>query len=283
MKLIRFLFICFVLSLNMVGYSQLLQPLNPSTDITFGAGISSYYGDLVQKNPVFREPSLCMSMGLAYNYNPHLTVRGDFSYLQIKAKDSKNSRPDLKARNLSFKSYIWELNTTIEYNFIDITGNKKLKFTPYLFFGVGICGFNPYTTDRFGKKVFLQPMGTEGQGLAAYPDRTPYDRTIVQVPLGGGFKYAVTKKLSLALEFKYRYVDTDYLDDVSNSGYPDKALLTAKDPSIPLLTYRGDEIAGGAPYPPIVGLNRGNPKKRDSYYSAQFRIIYRLKNCKSSE
>ncbi len=275
MKILRLHFLVLTLVTTTAVNAQLFKSINPSLDFSSALGVSSYYGDLVQKSPVFREPSFSISEGIAYNLNPHLSFRSEFSYSKVQAKDSKNSRPDLIARNLSFKSSIWDFSLAAEYNAIDITGENK--FTPYGFIGIGICHFNPYTTDRTGNKVYLQPMGTEGQGLAAYPDRKPYARTIIEIPFGMGFKYAVSQKVSLALEFKYRYLGTDYLDDVSNHGYPDKAVLIAKNPSLPNLTYRGDELPGGAPYPAPT-LNRGNPSNKDSYYSGQLKILINLKN-----
>ena len=145
----RFLTFSLFLSMNTVVYGQFFQSLNPSLDFTFAAGVSSYYGDLVQDNPVFREPSFCFSTGLAYNFNPNLVFRGDISYMQIRAWDGNNSRADLKARNLSFKSNILDIDVSVEVNMRDITGDHKV--TPYVFFGVGGCHFNPYTTDRFGQ------------------------------------------------------------------------------------------------------------------------------------
>lgn len=277
MKLFRLLILSlFILAANAVhSQNYFLQSIKPSLDLNIGGGVSSYFGDLVQKNPYFREPSASFSAGIAYNLNPNLSFRGDFSYMQIQAHDSKNSRPDLIARNLSFKSNLWDVNALAEYNFLDMTGNNK--FSPYVFAGIGFCHFNPYTIDRNGNKVFLQPLGTEGQGLPAYPNRKLYSKTVIDFPLGGGIKFAVSENVTLGLEFFYRFANTDYLDDVSNFGYPDKAALAAKNPALPQLTYRGDELPGGAPYP-NPSLNRGNPNNKDSYYTGQIKIIYRLKN-----
>ena len=279
MKIIRFLLFSLFLMLNSIVYAQFFDRDNPSLDFSAAAGIASYYGDLAQNHSFFREPSYCLSTGIAYNHNPHLTLRTDFSFLQVQAHDSKNTRADLKARNLSFISQMWDLNATFEYNVLDITGDQH-KITPYAFIGFGVCHFNPYTKDRNGKTVYLQPMGTEGQGLAAYPDRKPYATTILQVPMGFGVKYAMSEKISFGLELKYRYIDTDYLDDVSNAGYPDPAILAAKDPNLHILTYRADELPGGNSYTKsnVTGLNRGNPNNRDAYYSLQFKVLVKLKN-----
>lgn len=253
------------------GTASKAQFFDPSFNVSLNAGVASYYGDLTESAKIFNQPSYSFSAGAVYNLNPHLALRADIGYSKVQAADSKNSRADLKARNLSFKSNILDGSLSVEYNILDIISAHR--FTPYVFGGIGFAHFNPYTTDRFGNKQFLQPLGTEGQGISAYPDRTPYARTVLMVPFGGGLKYAISDRFALGVEFKYHYLSTDYLDDVSHSGYPDKALLTAKNPTLPYLTYRGDELPGGAPYP-APSLNRGNPNNKDVYYSTQLRLIY---------
>ena len=275
MKLFKLCLLTFVISLSITAKGQLFRVELPSFEGSVAVGISSYYGDLVQSNPFFHEPSLSLSAGLSYNLNPNLSFRSNFSYSDVQAHDSKNSRADLKARNLSFKSHISDITTEVEYSPIPI--NDVRVFSPYIFSGIGFCHFNPYTTDRSGKKVYLQPQGTEGQGLIAYPDRKPYSLWSFQKIVGFGCKYAIKEVVFLEFEIKYHFLNTDFLDDVSNFGYPDKAVLQAKDPALPLLTYRGDELPGGAPYPATT-LNRGNPKNKDSFYSAQFKVAFRFKS-----
>ena len=67
--------------------------------------------------------------------------------------------------------------------------------------------------------IDLQPLGTEGQftGIAGTPK--PYSLLQIGVPLGGGILYRLMDKWDLSLEFSYRFVFTDYLDDVSGR-YP---------------------------------------------------------------
>ena len=274
MKILSMLLTAMLMLTFSFSKGQYFQSENPSISATFGAGTSSYFGDLVEKNKFMRQPSYSFSGGFSYNHNQHFNLRLEFAISKIQASDSKNKRADLKARNLNFKSNIFDANFIVDYNLLAMTESRK--FTPYVFLGVGFCHFNPYTTDRSGNKVFLQPLGTEGQGLSAYPDRKPYSRTAAQMPFGVGIKYALSSRLLLQLEYKYRYVVSDYLDDVSNAGYPNQTILAVGNPNLPLLTYRGDELPGGASYPKGSGLNRGNPNNRDSYYSLQFKIAYTL-------
>ena len=261
--------------LRLLSLLLLVSPLTKGqSEISAGVGISSYYGDLIQGSPLFQQPSFAASIGAAHHFTPHWGVRADMSLLQVKASDSKNKRDDLKARNLSFKSNIFEFNVAGEYDLYDLNGGEK-TFTPYAFLGVGFYHYNPFTTDRNGNKVYLRSKHTEGQGTSAYPERKEYNLTQLQLPMGLGFKYALDENIVLALEFNYRYIGNDYLDDVSKGSYPDLAF------SAPGLTYRGDELPGGAPYPPKgTGLNRGNPKNTDSYYSFIAKFIWRFKGSK---
>lgn len=272
--IILLFFTCFTLPESNAQGIQ--DPAKSSLDLTAAAGISNYYGDLTENAHLFNQSSYALTLGTAYNFKRKFNVRADLSILQLQAKDSKNKRIDLQARNLNFKSNVWELNAGIGYDFRDI--RTKYKFTPYVYAGFGIFHFNPFTTDRFGDKQYLQPLGTEGQGIAAYPDRKSYKLTEFEWLAGLGVKYVYNENIVLQFEFRYRYTNTDYIDDVSRSSYPDKALLEQKNINLPKLTYRGDELPGGAPYPTNPGLNRGYPKKNDVFYTTQLKIAYRLKN-----
>lgn len=244
--------------------------LTSKLDVTVGAGLANYYGDLTENFHLWNQSSYALSLGVVYPVIPHLNVRTDIGFMQVGAKDSKNKRADLKNRNLSFKSAIWDAALTIE---VDVLNLQKHKFSPYAFAGFGAFYFNPYTTDAAGYKQFLQYLGTEGQGLSMYPDRHMYKRVQFEVPFGGGLKYRVNKKVTLQLEFRYRKTNTDYIDDVSRSGYPNKAALDARNPRSATLTWRGGEVGAG-PYPTNPGLNRGNPNNNDAFYTTQFKVTF---------
>ena len=86
---------------------------------------------------------------------------------------------------------------------------------PYIFAAIGFYHFNPYTRDADNKKYYLHDLSTEGQGLAAYPSKKPYKLTQFCIPFGGGWKWDLNSKYSIAVEIGYRFMFTDYLDDVS--------------------------------------------------------------------
>jgi hypothetical protein len=190
--------------------------------------------------------------------------------MRIGADDKKNNSYLLKERNLNFQSIVWDVQTGFQFNLLN---PAKIRLTPYVYAGAGIFHFNPYTTDRYGEKRFLHPLGTEGQQLST-PTKAPYKRLQMQLPFGGGFNFDVDTQISIKLDLTIRKIFTDYLDDVSG-GYVDPDLLAEQDPLLPELAFRGNEINSVAGYPGPTD-RRGNPGKNDWYYTAMLKIAYRL-------
>lgn len=235
----------------------------------------SYAGDLQDKNMTFSQARFgTLTAGVTYQPSPHIAANFSLTFGTIGASDSKNGEKWFY-RNLSFESKIFEMAATVEYDFFDISQPddqsfadfNPVKFTPYIFAGLGLFHFNPYTYDLSGKKVFLQPLGTEGQ-------TTPYSLWQVSVPFGIGAKYALSNNMVLCAELNLRKSLSDYVDDVSNFRYVDTvALLASHGPEAASLSYRADEIPG-TKYP--FSAQRGNPKKKDNYYSFTIKFAYQL-------
>ena len=239
--------------------------------ITVGMGTANYLGDLTENSKPFNQSAFSFSAGYLYGFRRNLYIRADLSAMRLKADDSKNAGAMYKARNLSFKTAVYELSVALEYEFMNI---DKHKYSPYVFAGIGAFSFNPFTTDRNGIKRILQPLGTEGQGLPQYPQK--YKRTQISIPFGGGFKYVANRNITLQLDVKYRFTNTDYLDDVSASKYPLKADLDSRDLLTATLTYRGDEVGAGGYPPSTTSITRGNPSKKDGFYTVQFKAQFNL-------
>jgi hypothetical protein len=219
---------------------------SPKFSIHAGVGTANYYGDLMQKSGIYSQSSFSFSAGAAYNFIHRLSGRFDFGVQKVQAADSKSKGAQYKARNLSFKSTVVDLSLGAEYTILDL---KKFPLSPYIAAGVGIMFFDPYTTDDLtGKKQKLRELGTEGQGLAAYPDRKMYKKSAVEFPLG---------------------------IDVSINGYPDKTLLDARNPVTAQFTWRGDEVGQGG-YPKNLALPRGNPDNKDGFFTTQVKVAFNL-------
>src|SRR5829696_8576787 len=242
---------------NLLLLTFLLPLMATSQDFHFSArlGLMGYQGDLKAKSLSLSQTKPMFSLGARYDLTEHIMARSYFTYGALTATDKKGTA-SMKARNLDFQTKIidWELGA--QYNILNLNNSW---WTPYVFAGVGFFHFNPYTKDAAGAKNFLKPLSTEGQGfMAGVPN---YSLTQFSIPLGFGIDYLLDEDNRIGLEFGYRRLFTDYLDDVSSRYVAEPDLLNARGSKAVELAYRGDEV-NGAHYP-ASGDVRGNPKNKD--------------------
>jgi hypothetical protein len=101
-------------------------------------------------------------------------------------------------RNLNFKTSITEIAGIVELHpmfiFVDWVSRdaEPPRYSPYLLAGLGYYSFNPQA-EIDGRWVDLQPLSTEGQGFAEYPDRPVYKLKQTNIPLGIGLKYELSQ------------------------------------------------------------------------------------------
>ncbi len=237
-----------------------------------GAGMVTYNGDLQLEKLKPNNFLPGFMLGLGYNLSHHLKINGSLFYGKISGDDKKAEKPQLVARNLNFKSNIMEGSVVVNYSLF--SDESPIKVTPYIFGGVGVYHFNPYTLDESGNKVFLQPLGTEGQGLPSYPDRKFYKLTQLSIPFGGGFRYRINDHISVSGEANFRKLFTDYLDDVSKTYADSLELLKARGPLAVKYAFRKNEIDPTARYP--NDGNRGNLKRDDTFYYILLKVSFTL-------
>jgi opacity protein-like surface antigen len=220
-----------------------------------------------------------VGVNLKYEYY-YLVVRGGIAWGQIGADDKNNGKiPDIRNRNLSFKSNILELSLCAELNLME---PDIFYAYPYVFGGIGLMRFNPYTNDNAGQKTFLHPLGTEGQGLSEYPDRKSYSLTQICIPFGAGWKVDVNDNWGLGIEFGYRILFTDYLDDVSKTYVNTQVLLNKRGPKSAELAFRATPVPGTGFFP-TEGDMRGNSGVKDGYFFNGLKVLYHFRKNKHKQ
>ena len=244
--------VCFFLLFS--SYNATSQKLFTS----FFVGSSNYSGELQEKRFSFKQSHPAFGIGLSYELNEKMLIRGDFTYGRISASDKFGSKN--RSRNLSFYSNIYEYSIGFEYVLLDL---YRYSVSPYVFTGVSLYDFNPYTKDQDGNIIMLAELSTEGQGF--YKDRKEYKLRQFAIPFGGGFQWAISDNKRIGIVLGFRKTFTDYLDDVSTTYVDEMDLAAHKGQKAANIAYRGDELPGGAPYP-ADGSPRGNPKSKDWYY-----------------
>jgi hypothetical protein len=282
----------------------------------------NYYGDLAP-NPSrfstdisFTRPALGFSF--QHRFGPRYTLVGSFMYGTLRGSDFESADKNDPSngvfryrRNLSFRNRIKELSVVAVFDLFEnqATYISRVRWTPFAFIGAAVLHHNPQAiappTDlngnvlpEAGQWVDLQPLGTEGQH--ANLEKTdinygnkPYKLIQPAIPFGLGARFRINEVMDFSAELSFRYLFTDYIDDVSNN-YVDLGVLDSE--LARALSYRTNEgnITPVDARVPRLGRNgvtynlrdgygqeqkynyRGSPDDRDIYMVTSFKLSYVL-------
>jgi len=248
-----------------------------SGEIGIMAGASQYFGDL---NPDmhFNTPKPAVGLFFRKQIGSYIAARAQAMFTQLGYSDVYNTQNEFEhRRNLSFNTNIWELTLLGDFNFFKfIPGEADHRYTPFISLGLGIFSYDPYAYYQ-GQKVYLRPLGTEGQGSAAYPNRKPYGTMAFCIPLGIGFKYNINPHLNWGFEITYRFTTTDYIDDVSTTyaGINNFPTLPNGSPSLSAVLQDRSTETGSTPIG-TTGKQRGYSNQNDGYLIATLTLSFNL-------
>lgn len=237
----------------------------------FGLSALNYYGDIaprptrISTDISFTRPAL--SFSLTHRFGPRYQVTGAFMYGTLKGSDLETvSDKDFEdngiyryQRNLSFRNRIKEVSVIASLDLFEnmATYISRVRWTPYVYLGVAILHHNPKAQvpdyqldgvtpfDNAGEWVSLRDLGTEGQYSELQPTDAnhgikPYKLIQPAIPMGIGVRFRVNQVFDIAGEFGFRYLFTDYIDDVSES-YVDLGVFGDNELA-KAMSYRSNEI-----------------------------------------
>jgi opacity protein-like surface antigen len=271
-------------------------------------GMTDLWGDVGTKSPLDHYTNkkytdeIRFSGGMYGRYliHPALAVRFGINYGSYYATDEWNKDLAYKAifveddayqryfRNQTVQADIWEGNLLLEINLFRFSTSTNMawrKFTPYFLLGAGYFNYNTKgllvdpTGGYVDKWINIYDLNLEGDGWFGTNNRPEREkRGGWQVPLGLGMKWDIGKRLSLGLEYLYRYTFRDQIDGVSGK-YVDptifdknlsaqqaaqaKALYDRSYLVDPLVKHGKDEL-------------RGNSTVNDGYSSIQLSFYFKL-------
>jgi hypothetical protein len=258
-----------------------------------GIGASNFLGELGGANQIgtngfkdleFKMTRPAVSVGLRYKLTPFLSLHTHLTYGSVAGDDALTEEYFRNNRNLSFKSHILEANVNFEaallsgrqggiYRLRGVKRSTSYEASLYAFLGIGVFNFNP-KAEVGSEWIRLQPLGTEGQGIAE--SRDAYKLTQVCIPIGIGGRYFVNRRWGIGLELGVRKTFTDYIDDVSKTYYDNAAIEAKNGPTAAFLadpsktaSVEGPEIN--------VGQQRGDPRDNDAYMFAIFSVHYKIR------
>lgn len=266
-----------VFSINSVKAQY--EAIVPEGEFGVSLGAGHYFGDLNTTAKINR-PKIAFGAFFRKQFGTYTALRIAGHYAQLGYSDIYNTKNEFEfRRNLSFNTNIFELTIQGDFNFFKFfPEDPYYRFTPYITFGAGIFSYNPYAYYQ-GKKYYLRPLGTEGQGSSAYPGRKPYGSMAFCIPLGVGVKYALTNKINVGFEIVHRFTTTDYLDDVSTTFVDPAIFGTMPDGSTPIaaiLSDRSNERGEPIGFVNGVARQRGFPKQKDQYIMAELTVSFNI-------
>jgi hypothetical protein len=169
-------------------------------ELGLSLGGAHYFGDINTRAKLNR-PKIAIGGFFRKQFSNYIALRVSAHYAQLGYSDIYNKSNDFqRRRNLSYNTNIFELALQGDFNFYKfIPSDPDHRFTPYVTLGVGVFTYDPYAYLN-DEKIFLRPLGTEGQGNSLYPDRKPYGTMAVCIPFGVGVKYALNERMNVGAE-----------------------------------------------------------------------------------
>ena len=174
-----------------------------TSEVGLGIGGISYKGEL-SPNYQFRNNRPALTAFYRKDISVPITLRAGIMGGMLRADDrnvkgANGNVPPLSAyRDANLKGSLLELAGAVEYNFFDYHNRKdKVHFTPYVF--VGLAGFYANTQTA----------------SSSHPELNRKASVLsLAIPMGVGFKYALSEHWNLGLEAGARKTITDGLDHV---------------------------------------------------------------------
>ena len=254
-------------------------------EILFGFGATQFNGDLgggatagidySMKDIDWPSTGINGMIGFRYRFHPSFATTTKLSYFTLKGDDKLSEESIRNARNLNFKTGVFELQQRIEwiafsvekfsptYSLPGKSKGKNKNQQYYLFTGLGAAYFNP-KAEYNGKVYNLRELKTEGQAK-------PYSPITLTIPMGVGVRFGLGTSWRFGIEASYVKTFSDYIDDVSTvyadpNSFSDPVASILSNPSDLSVTVGNGFNWFGA------GYQRGDSKQKDAFYQLNFVI-----------
>jgi hypothetical protein len=128
--------------------------------------------------------------------------------------------------------------------------------------------FNP-TAEIDNERHALRPLKTEG---------IEYGSVTMTFPVGAGIRIKINPYFNIAIDGGYRFLTTDYLDDVSSGIYPDPASFSSD--LARRLSDRTGEYGIDPTYAEQGVMVRGDPNNKDGFFITNIKLEYYFRQIK---
>ncbi|MEM7371492.1 MAG: outer membrane beta-barrel protein [Bacteroidota bacterium] len=204
MELFRFLFVCLLSCFSIVAVAQ---PNFAKDPLKVGLGLSGfgYLGDMSESQSSFSRfyPGANFSLQTENRKALKIQLNGGFG----KFSEQYDGDPPQVGAHIEPTTFVetsfFYGDLRMKYRFF-----TRYRFQPYLSIGAGLLFFTP--RDKNGKLLKTRSQ-TRAEGES-------YSTSVPQVPATIGLQAIVNRNIYLGLGYTYRFVPTDYLDNIGELG-----------------------------------------------------------------
>lgn len=155
-------------------------------------GIAGYLGD-VNKSNMWKHPGLAGGALFRYVHNSRWAFKGNLTYGRLSGSTRDNDIKWPEGYGAEFKSNIYDLSATAEFNFFHFGSGPTYKnykrISPYMVLGLGAV------------------LANTGKGNTSF---------CMTLPMGVGLKYKLSKRMNIGFEFTMRKDFGDKIDNVTD-------------------------------------------------------------------
>jgi hypothetical protein len=190
--------------------------INPGTFI--------YQGDLTpDRFGSFKTPGYQFSIFLNKILSNSFSIRANLSVGKLKGDESLYAHPAYRQqRNFNFKSPVMEFSVLLVWDILkkNFAPAKRSGWRPYIMAGPGLSFLHiKRDWSRFNSEYFA---GTDLPAKLALDEQHSLPKMLPVIPVGIGFRYSLSEKLSFSAETLYRLTFSDYIDGFSQAANPSR-------------------------------------------------------------
>jgi hypothetical protein len=176
-------------------------------------GMSSYEGDVRcledEKTNVFTKSKFAFGININKNLSKNFSAGLTYSNTTLSGSDQDGSVSSGRTkRNFNFSNNLNEIALRLNYF---VLGHKQPKLSPYIFGGAG------FSIGSADVNYNVNQQSAQSKALIS-KDISESSSSSMVLPLGIGFRFALSELINVKAEVGMRFGANDYLDGVSNSG-----------------------------------------------------------------
>ncbi len=191
-------------------------------EVGFNLGTFIYQGDLTpERFGSSKTPGYQFSFFANKILSNSFSLRANLSVGKLKGDESLYAHPAFRQqRNFSFKTPVIEFSGLLVWDILkkNFDATKHSGWRPYIMAGPGLS-FVHIKRDwsRFNSEYFA---GTDLPARLVLDEQHSLPKILPVIPIGAGFRYSFSEKLSLSAETLYRFTFSDYIDGFSQAANP---------------------------------------------------------------